>query len=414
MQPISSAFEAIHRATQALRAQIDAEQNSIARRETSPPRAQASSLRVLHSVYSELEHATSTCTREVLRGGQRHFSERQRELERDLRELGADPHAVDAAALHALVLGQHIRRDAARNEAALVGYIAVLEASPFANETAQCTAEELASDADRKAFLAEVDASILDEAELTEAIVGAKHALEGLTTARAAIASGRLDDSLAIALNREAGTHPVPADVREVQAALRAGEQSREAWSYYHARYGERGLRFTRSDSAWLVTLSREAPAIAARQLAWLSRVLAARGMPRLLLEQHLDALHDHLLQLVPERARQYETLHRIAAEMAIERRTLLSDTDADALAREFVVDDTTADTTTRLHIPPLEAGMLIVAAVLDESRGISEAVQSLCQWLDDAARFSSAWREAVARTLLAARAAMQPRLNHD
>jgi hypothetical protein len=341
-----------------------------------------------------------TCTREALRKAQPYLAERRRELERQLLERGDDPHAIDAAALQALVLGQHVRRDAARNDAALVGYIEVLETSPA---TAALTQRPSADNA----VLTEIESSLTSDAELTEAIVGAKHALEWLETIRDAIATGRLDDGLAGALNREAGTHAIARDLREVHAALLAGERSREAWSYYEARYGERGLRFTRSDSAWLVTLWRETPELATQQITWLGRVLAARGMPRFLLECHLEVLHDQLTAFVPERATAYDALRRIVAELANERRTLLSDAESNALAREFVVGDTTADTTVKHHVPPLEAGKLIVAAALDEASGIPGAVQSLCHWLEDPARFPTAWRDAVARTLQATRAAL-------
>jgi hypothetical protein len=41
----------------------------------------------------------------------------------------------------------------------------------------------------------------------------------------------------------------------------------------------------------------------------WLGTVLAARGMPRLLLEEHLGILHEELVAAVPERAGQYDLL---------------------------------------------------------------------------------------------------------
>jgi heme oxygenase len=55
---------------------------------------------------------------------------------------------------------------------------------------------------------------------------------------------------LVLSINPEAGRHAVPADTREVQAAIRAGDVCRERYRYYEQRYGERGRRFSRSDAA--------------------------------------------------------------------------------------------------------------------------------------------------------------------
>src|SRR4051812_28593243 len=63
---------------------------------------------------------------------------------------------------------------------------------------------------------------------------------------------------VAAALNPEAGHHAVTTDPRELRAALRAGEQTQRRFGYYEQRYGERGRAFTRSDSAWIVTVTGE------------------------------------------------------------------------------------------------------------------------------------------------------------
>src|SRR4051812_16513914 len=98
------------------------------------------------------------------------------------------------------------------------------------------------------------------------------------------------------ALNPEAGNHAVTTDPRELGAAIRVGERTRERFVYYERRYGERGRRFTHSDSAWIVTLAGNPPAVVERQLRWLGSLLAARGMPRWLLEVHLEGLHAQLV----------------------------------------------------------------------------------------------------------------------
>ena len=117
-------------------------------------------------------------------------------------------------------------------------------------------------------------------------------------------------------LNPDAGTHAIPSDVREVQAAILAGEESYRRFGYYEARYGERGQRFTRSDSAWLATLSRDDDGESLQHVRWLGRVLAARGMPRILLEHHLRIAAQFLTAHAPEREDAYGALKRAQAEL--------------------------------------------------------------------------------------------------
>jgi heme oxygenase len=298
--PDSSPFRAVHDATQAARERLDALSFSekVAAGTVAIARY-ASFLRALDAVYAELEHAVATSPLEALRGAASVLAERREELGRDVAFLGVDRRGVDAAVLRSLVLAQSIRLDATRVCETLLGHLFVLEGAQLHclslssellrhSELQGGGLRYLASKADRVLRLEEYAPLIAAEPAREQAIVGAQHALEGFEPILGVIASGQYNDVLAGALNPDAGTHPIPNDVREVHAALLAGERSREAWPYYEARYGERGLRFTRSDSAWLVTLLREGVEVAARQIAWLGRVLAARGMPRYLLELHL------------------------------------------------------------------------------------------------------------------------------
>jgi hypothetical protein len=95
----------------------------------------------------------------------------------------------------------------------------------------------------------------------------------------------------AAVVNPEAGAYPVTTDATLVRAAVRAAQRSFDAMPYYGVRYGERGARFASSDSAWLISLAPLGEAQAIRQVAWLSRVLAGRGMPSWLMELHLEEL---------------------------------------------------------------------------------------------------------------------------
>ena len=202
----------------------------------------------------------------------------------------------------------------------------------------------------------------------------------------------------ATSLNPAAGHHVVTADPRELAATERAGERSWAAWHYYARRYGDRGRLFTRSDSAWLATLADAPVPVVERQVRWLGSVLAARGMPRLLLEEHLRLLHDELVTAVPERAAAYAVLRDVADRLAQERRAAMPEAVQEALERRFEeliepgVDE------------DLRAGALLAAAVADERAGMPEAVTSLLEWLGDPARFPEAWRDAVDQTLRLAR----------
>lgn len=204
----------------------------------------------------------------------------------------------------------------------------------------------------------------------------------------------------ALALNPEAGAHPVCEDPQELAAALRAGERTWSRFPYYEARYGERGRAFTRSDSAWIVTLARSPQEVVDEQVLWLGRVLASRGMPRWLLQVHLEHLAHELSEVRPKhRERSYAPLERAAELLERRRRAQLPDASWNALDREF---ERAADPAWRARLP--HTGLLIGAAVADERDGLTRAVSSLEEWLADATRFPPSWIEAVRAAIAEAR----------
>jgi hypothetical protein len=208
----------------------------------------------------------------------------------------------------------------------------------------------------------------------------------------------------ASSLNPSAGHHLVTGDPRELAAAERAGERSWTAWTYYGRRYGDRGRQFTRSDSAWIATLPGSPASVVERQVRWLGTLLAARGMPRLLLEDHLRILHDELVAAVPERTREYASLLQAADALRAEREATMPDAQLRNLERGFreLLGTSTDD--------DLRAGALIAAAVADERAGAPRAVTSLIEWLADPARFAAEWLAAVDQTLRRARGTPDPR----
>jgi hypothetical protein len=184
-------------------------------------------------------------------------------------------------------------------------------------------------------------------------------------------------------LNPAAGEVAIPGDARELEAALRAGRISWRIFPYLAWRYGARGELFTRSDSAWLVTLSAAPPERIRQQIGWLGSVLSNRGMPRWLLERHLDVLVRQLVHAVPEKKESYEKLAAVAGELARERRACVPDEAFESLAEGLAAQVGFASS--RLL---RGTGRLLVASVADEKAGIKNAVARLTGWLTDPARF--------------------------
>lgn len=204
-------------------------------------------------------------------------------------------------------------------------------------------------------------------------------------------------------INPDAGHHPVPTDPRELQAALRAGDLCWAHFPYYALRWSERGLRFARSDAAWLATLCDLPEAATVQQVRWLARLLASRGMPSLLLQVQLEMLADALSAAVPERRAGCERLLAAAEALRAGRCRHLSDEQAQDIARRF---DQTVGRTFAAACP--HTALLLCAAVADACEGMPRAVESLHGWLVDPARFSAPWIAAVDAALAEAHAAVR------
>jgi hypothetical protein len=196
-------------------------------------------------------------------------------------------------------------------------------------------------------------------------------------------------------LNAEAGTHPVPSDPRQWRAALRAAGLCWRRFPYLAERYGDRGLRFTRSDSAWLATLTSFDPPVLAEQVAWLRGVLATRGVPSVVLQTHLEILCDELGAALPADRAAHGKLREAAADLLAARRTHVADAPLAALAEEF---DTTAEACWRRRLP--HTPCLLAASVADDIDGSPGAMANLARWLTDPHRFPAGWRAAVTTAL--------------
>ena len=345
-------------------------------------------------------------------------------LERDLaafadRQLPPAPRA----ALSALVLSELMRQRVADSPAALLGYLYVLEGStlggavlhrqvaarfglPRGTGLAYLASYGSGRAAHWRAFTARMNAVPLAPTARRHVLEAAGEAFAGIEECIAALfplpTEEREPRRLVAVLNPEAGWHGIPEDLREIRAALRAGTRSWQQFPYYGWRYGERGRRFTRSDSAWIATISHLAQGEVSRHLLWLGGLLAARGMPRWLLEWHLRVLVEELGEAIPEQRQVYARLEHAADQFAAARRAHLPDAALAALSHDF---DARVGPDWSGRLPGM--GSILAAAVADEVAGIARAVTSLEGWLTDSARFPPHWCAAVRATLDHARTAV-------
>src|ERR1700755_2547305 len=117
--------------------------------------------------------------------------------------------------------------------------------------------------------------------------------------------------------NPEAGDHAVSMDPLEQSAAEAAVRASWREFPYYPRRYGERGWRFSLSDTGWIETLCSLEAKEAQSQVFWLGGLLAARGMPTYLLERHVEHLYDELVRPTHARNSRYDVLRQAATALA-------------------------------------------------------------------------------------------------
>jgi hypothetical protein len=210
----------------------------------------------------------------------------------------------------------------------------------------------------------------------------------------------RRDYGTARDINPDAGTHAVSAHPDERMAAEAATRQSWREFPYYARRYGERGWKFSLSDSGWITTLSDVSDKDALAQVDWFGGLLASRGMPRYLLERHLFHLHAQLVERRAEAAADYGVLLRCVASLAAAREAVFPATRFHALARNFETRIVRMDD----RVPNM--GTVLVASIADDAAGVPVVARSVEEWASDPSRFAQPWRDAVRDTLLEARAA--------
>lgn len=182
----------------------------------------------------------------------------------------------------------------------------------------------------------------------------------------------------ATVLNPETGGHAIATDLSLLRAAIRAARTSYEGLPYYRDRYGDRGARFSVSDSSWIVHLVAAPEAVAVQQVFWLADMLATRGMPTWLMELHLDAMAEELTSTgLPSGA-----LPHAVAALAARRRPHVPDAALDS-AETLVAERVTAP-------PTAPVGRLLAAAAADVRSGAARSGAPLVDWVADPVRTSA------------------------
>jgi hypothetical protein len=189
------------------------------------------------------------------------------------------------------------------------------------------------------------------------------------------------------AINFEAGNHAMPQNPLEIALALRVGRTAWDKYPYLERRFGERGKRFTSSDSCWLVTLAGMSNESATKHLEWLRTVLASRGIPTVILEAHLGAISQALAAEFPEHAQRHAPFDKFLLSREAERRAL-----CDPESFSQLIDQFNQHLNACAGLTIDSAANLITSAWVDERSGIAGAMASVRDWFVDPARFSIDW----------------------
>ena len=384
-----------------------------------PLECYAGQLRALAIIHSTMEHEMAVSKDVRVLSVWNHRLEKLPLLEQDLayfepRVLADSILPIEAA----LAMASRIRIRQAENPVTLLGYLYVFEGSTLGNSIHVsdikaafhldgpdgCRYYLSYQDQvqDRWKQFTETMNRVLDDPSLHDPVIDAAgEAFDGLKKLYQTLYPLSEKEKIfhVTQINPEAGSHPIPDDFREVQAALTASDRCRTQFPYYGLRYGKRGRRFSSSDTCWLVTLTDLDWESMLKQVDWLGKVLAARGMPRLMLEHTLRILHEELVRVIPDKAAVYEKLLTAADFMTTAGETFIPETEFLSLSRMF--DHAVGAEMAEQY---KNTGKLLVSSVADEASGIEGAVSALMGWMTDSRRFPQEWIDAVNRTVEMAR----------
>lgn len=194
-------------------------------------------------------------------------------------------------------------------------------------------------------------------------------------------------------LNPEAGNFPISTNPLEIEAAINAGYKCWFEFPYYEQRYGERGKRFTVSDSVWLLNLCELSQELTNSQVKWLANYLAHLGMPTITMEVQLDYMYHELVKRVPENETKYKKLLNASEQLQKNRNSKLdaglfekSNTLFNGFCNELKVSGHNMKNT----------GKLIASSVSDHKNGISKSENDFRTWISNPELFSANWIKAI------------------
>jgi heme oxygenase len=296
---------------------------------------------------------------------------------------------TNGSASHSLVGALYVLEGSQNGAAALTRSYAACLCVP--NEDLSyfwCYGKETA--AHWKMFTAHLNALSLDDKSAKQIVKSATRCFERMTEFCSTLYPYAESDLKyhVTAVNFEAGDHAMPQDPREIDVALRAGKIAWDRFPYLAQRFGERGRRFTGSDSCWLVSLTRMPVESATKSLQWLRVVLATRGLPTIILETHLRVILELLATAVPNEIEMLQ--ERFAPFLLSLNAGLKTFSDPKATSRTIERFDRRFRACDGLTID--SAAQLIASAWMDEQSGIGGALSSVHDWFTDSERFSNDW----------------------
>lgn len=374
-----------------------------------------SQLKALAVIHGVLEHAIAESKDPVVRNVWSEDLRKLSLLEADIRffepRTGSSHTPIIQIALH---MAEKIRLRSVESAIALLGYLYVFEGSTLGNHMHRTdiisTFRLDAIDGSRyyhsyqddvgshwQAFSNKMNSALENSSEHDAIIEAAHEAFDGLDQLYAALhpISPQEQHPHITQINPEAGNHPMPEDEREIEAALKASTRAWKKFPYFSSRYGERGKRFSDSDTCWLVTLTQLDEPGLMKQIRWLGRYLASHGMPQIMLEHTLHFLHEELVSAAPENKASYDKLKAGAKDLRKTRIAIISEKDTTNIAAEF----------DQLVGPELAhdyagSGELLVASVADDLSTLEGVAADLRNWMTDSQRFTEDWISSVNVTI--------------
>ena len=381
---------------------------------------QLKSLAIIYtSLESELASETNDCVCSVWKDEMRKLPL----LENDLKFFNPRFKSQSVSAMEeALIISANIRRRLIETPVTLLGYLYVFEGTTLGNKMHTpdiVEAYKLASPngcsyyksyGDEvpikwRQFTERMNKAVSDRAQHDLVIEAAQEAFLGLKKLFSKLYPIDLTDrAVSVSrINPEAGSHPMPKNESEIRAALSASDMMVRLFPYLELRYGSRGKRFSDSDTLWLVTLTNFDMKSVNDQIEWISRILANRGMPTIIIEELLNILYDKLVEADPEKRSSYDKLLSASKLMNNIRTECVSQSKFNSLSQEFE-----SRIGEQLSKEYKNTGSLLVSAVVDNKLGITRSTSSIRDWLTNSNQFPKQWIDAVNSTIEKAEQAMQ------